>query len=93
MEQGNCDGTLTAFIASVLSGETSVPQFPEDLLDPPITFAPSTAPAIDYPQPPARPAGSTDSIREWARANGYQVRPHDRVPVDVLDAWERANPV
>ncbi|MFJ2746681.1 histone-like nucleoid-structuring protein Lsr2 [Streptomyces sp. NPDC087297] len=87
------DGTLTAFLASVLSGETSVPQFPKDLLDPPITFAPSTAPAIDYSEPPARPAVSTDSIRAWARANGYQVRPHGRIPADVLDAWERANPV
>ncbi|GHI86570.1 Lsr2 family DNA-binding protein [Streptomyces xanthophaeus] len=87
------DGTLTAFLASVLSGETSVPQFPKDLLDPPITFAPSTAPAIDYPEPAARPAVSTDSIREWARANGYQVRPHGRIPADVRDAWERADPV
>lgn len=87
------DGTLTAFLASVLSGETSVPQFPKDLLDPPIAFAPSTAPAVDHSEPPARPAVGTDAIRAWARANGYEVRPHGRIPADVLDAWERANPV
>ncbi|MEU9108105.1 histone-like nucleoid-structuring protein Lsr2 [Streptomyces xanthophaeus] len=86
------NGALTAFLTAVLSGETAVPQFPRDLLTPPITFTPSTAPAIDYPEPPARPAVSTDSIRAWARANGYQVPQHGRIPADVLNAWEQANP-
>ncbi|MFJ4781656.1 histone-like nucleoid-structuring protein Lsr2 [Streptomyces sp. NPDC088762] len=86
------DGTLTAFLASVLSGEISVPQFPEDLLDLPTAFTPSTAPGVAYPDPPARPAVSSDSIREWARANGYHVPLRGRIPGDVLDAWGRANP-
>ncbi|MCX4696948.1 histone-like nucleoid-structuring protein Lsr2 [Streptomyces sp. NBC_01408] len=86
------NGTLTSFLASVLNGETAVPQFPQDLPTPPIAFTPSTAPAIDYPEPPARPAVSTDSIRAWARANGYQVPERGRIPADVRNAWEQANP-
>ncbi|MFJ8018576.1 histone-like nucleoid-structuring protein Lsr2 [Streptomyces sp. NPDC096339] len=29
-------------------------------------------------------------MREWARANGYQVPLRGRIPAEVLDAWQRA---
>ncbi|MFF3215510.1 histone-like nucleoid-structuring protein Lsr2 [Streptomyces sp. NPDC002886] len=85
------DGTLTEFLTAVMTGQTTVPQFPRDLLDPPISFKPSTAPPTDYPQNPPRPAVDTETIREWARANGYAVPPHGRIPLDIKDAWEQAN--
>jgi hypothetical protein len=31
------------------------------------------------------------TVKEWARANGYQVRDRGRVPNEVLAAFEAAN--
>jgi len=36
-------------------------------------------------------AADTRTVREWARANGYQVRDRGRVPSEVLAAFEAAN--
>ncbi|WP_406150956.1 SMI1/KNR4 family protein [Streptomyces sp. NBC_01012] len=70
------DGTLTAFLAAVLDGSEEVPLFPDDLAEKPARFA------------PARPA-DTGSIRSWARARGYDVRPRGRISLEVRDAWEQ----
>ncbi|MFD8637777.1 histone-like nucleoid-structuring protein Lsr2 [Streptomyces sp. NPDC059533] len=86
------EGTLTSFLTSLLNGEASAPQFPSDFPALPGTFAPSTAPAVEYTEAPARPAVSTETIREWARANGHQVPLRGRIPAEILDAWERSNP-
>jgi len=84
------EGTLTAFLTSVLSGEAVVPQFPKDLLQGEVGFTPS---ARDIWVPPGAPAAqptNPDLIREWARANGYEVPFRGRIPAAVRDAWERA---
>lgn len=84
------EGTVTAFLISVLSGETAVPQFPDDILQGETGFTRS----VDYvripPAAPAAPPVTTDVIRAWARANGYDVPFRGRVPAAVRDAWERA---
>jgi hypothetical protein len=36
-------------------------------------------------------AADTRTVKEWARANGYQVRDRGRVPNEVLAAFEAAN--
>jgi hypothetical protein len=36
-------------------------------------------------------AGSAREVREWARANGYQVSERGRVPADVMEAYRAAN--
>lgn len=86
------DGTLTSFLAAVLSGRTRVPWFPADLLDSPPTFTPS-APTLWRPEPVVSP-GQADAavVRAWARANGYEVPERGRIPLAILDAWKRANP-
>jgi hypothetical protein len=40
-----------------------------------------------------RPAGSgnTAKVREWARANGYEVSDRGRVPANITEAYEKAN--
>ncbi|WP_327278951.1 MULTISPECIES: histone-like nucleoid-structuring protein Lsr2 [unclassified Streptomyces] len=87
------DGSLTEFLTRVLSGQTSVPQFPDDLLEGHTAFVPSV-PTGYQPMPPtaARPPVDLDTIRKWARANGYQVPFRGRIPADIREAWERANP-
>ncbi|MGW2326516.1 Lsr2 family DNA-binding protein [Streptomyces sp. NPDC001700] len=88
------DGTLSAFLASVLGGETAVPQFPGGLLSHSTDFVPY-GPTLWVPPPqrPARPPVDTESIREWGRAHGYDVPPRGRVPLVVREAWERAHPL
>ncbi|WMX48678.1 Lsr2 family DNA-binding protein [Streptomyces roseicoloratus] len=34
---------------------------------------------------------STNEIRAWARANGYDVPDRGRVSATVIDAWKLAN--
>ncbi|ELS58532.1 Lsr2 family DNA-binding protein [Streptomyces viridochromogenes] len=86
------DGTLTQFLVSVLNGTTSVPQFPVDLLQQEPAFSPSGPITPDTFVPPA-PAATTnlDTIRDWARANGYDVPLRGRVPAEVREAFERAH--
>ncbi|MFD7506878.1 hypothetical protein [Streptomyces sp. NPDC059850] len=80
------DGTLSEFLVSVLSRETAVSQGP-------VGFAP----AVPGPWVPVnvrtRPPVDTESIREWGRAQGYDVPFRGRVPLVVLEAWERAHPL
>ena len=35
-------------------------------------------------------AGDTNAVREWARANGYDVSDRGRIPADVMDAYTAA---
>jgi len=39
----------------------------------------------------ARVAADTRTVKEWARANGYQVRERGRIPRAVIDAFDAAN--
>ncbi|AKJ15726.1 hypothetical protein ABB07_38465 [Streptomyces incarnatus] len=85
------NGTLTQFLVSVLSGETDVPQFPNSLRQAATAFIPS-GPRITTPTPSATPLPTdTNVIREWARANGYDLPPRGRVPAAIIDAWIQAN--
>ncbi len=36
-------------------------------------------------------SADTRTVKEWARANGYQVRDRGRVPNEILAAFEAAN--
>ena len=36
-------------------------------------------------------SNGTSEIREWARANGYEVSERGRISADVKDAYEKAN--
>jgi nucleoid-associated protein Lsr2 len=36
-------------------------------------------------------AADTRTVKEWARANGYQVRERGRIPRAVMDAFDAAN--
>jgi hypothetical protein len=36
-------------------------------------------------------SGNTAKIREWARANGYEVSDRGRVPANITEAYEKAN--
>jgi nucleoid-associated protein Lsr2 len=38
-----------------------------------------------------RVAADTRTVKEWARANGYQVRERERIPRAVMDAFDAAN--
>jgi hypothetical protein len=86
------DGGVTAFLTSVLSGDIVIPQFPKGLLDHGVAFTPSDPHAWAPPQAPTRPPVDTSIIREWGRANGYEVPLRGRVPLEVLEAWEQAHP-
>ncbi|MEU2113867.1 histone-like nucleoid-structuring protein Lsr2 [Streptomyces sp. NPDC019507] len=85
------NGTVTEFLVDVLSATVRIPMFPPDLLDGGITFTPaqlhSTAPTTA-----PRASVSTHAIREWARANGYDLPDRGRIPIEILKAWEQANP-
>ena len=40
----------------------------------------------------SRPVGSnTKAVREWARANGYDVSDRGRIPTDIMDDYAAAN--
>ncbi|MGW6563303.1 Lsr2 family DNA-binding protein [Streptomyces hydrogenans] len=87
------DGNLTSFLVTLLSGHAHPPVFPRDLLNRGAFFtpAPPAAPAT----PPTASAGgsstSTAAIREWARAQGYDVPDHGRIPAALIQAWEQAH--
>ncbi|WP_405749956.1 Lsr2 family protein [Streptomyces sp. NBC_00012] len=42
------------------------------------------------PQAPTRPPVDSETIREWARANGHQVSSSGRIPAAIREAWESA---
>nr|WP_284060183.1 histone-like nucleoid-structuring protein Lsr2 [Streptomyces sp. AS02] len=86
------DGSLTDFLVAVLNGTTAVPQFPKDLLRPEPSFTPADPRARASPLSPLPVTTSvrSDTIREWARANGYDVPFRGRIPAAVRDAWEQA---
>ncbi len=84
------DGNLITFLTSVLTGETDVPQFPKDFLQGDVGFTPSARDIWVPLAVPAAPPANPDAIREWARANGYEVPFRGRIPATVRDAWERA---
>ena len=39
----------------------------------------------------SRSSSNTAAIREWAKANGFQVSDRGRIPADVVAAYEAAN--
>jgi hypothetical protein len=42
------------------------------------------------PQGPRLPPPDSRELREWARANGFAVADRGRIPVEVREAWQRA---
>ncbi|MEU7281734.1 histone-like nucleoid-structuring protein Lsr2 [Streptomyces sp. NPDC045431] len=90
------DGNLTGFLADVLGGRTTIPQFPDGLLDHGVAFRPSPQPAENTTIQPSRSAtgGAVDTkaVRSWARANGYQLPDRGRIPAPVITAYKEANP-
>ncbi|WP_330334492.1 Lsr2 family protein [Streptomyces sp. NBC_00536] len=87
-------GTLTDFLLAILTGTTQVPIFPTDLLTTGTAFIPAAVRDTPAPQhPPRGPANTnTNTIRTWARANGHDLPHRGRIPLDILHAWEAANP-
>ncbi|KOX28642.1 hypothetical protein ADL06_13515 [Streptomyces sp. NRRL F-6491] len=85
------DGDLTEFLVSALSGRTRVPVFPDRLLDGGVFFTPSRPTGSNHqPDRPSAPASiSGQAVREWARANGYDVPDHGRIPARIIQAWQQ----
>lgn len=84
------NGSLTEFLASVLNGQTKVPQFPHSLLEETPAFTPSH-PALWKPPPVSDQAPvNTAAIRAWALANGYKVPARGPIPPEIRAAWEQA---
>ncbi|MCP9985328.1 Lsr2 family protein [Streptomyces sudanensis] len=82
------DGTLTNFLAAVLSGRVRVPQFPDSILDPPLEFHPAR-PVLWKPEPiVSHGPADTGAIHAWARANDHDAPMRGRIPHETLDAWE-----
>lgn len=85
------DGNITDFLHAVLSGAIEIPPFP-NLRGLPADFTPSTPPPFEVGDPPMRDPVNTEDIRNWARANGFQVPMRGRIPRQVRVAWEQAHP-
>lgn len=47
-------------------------------------------PTTGAKQPASAGGGDTAAIREWARANGYDVNDRGRIPAAVVEAYESA---
>ena len=43
-------------------------------------------------RPQRRTDGNQPDVRAWARANGFEVSARGRIPADVREAYEAANP-
>ena len=41
--------------------------------------------------PLPRTSSDTQKVREWARANGYEVSDRGRIPASVREAYDAAN--
>ncbi|MFF4855409.1 histone-like nucleoid-structuring protein Lsr2 [Streptomyces rubiginosohelvolus] len=87
-------GTLTEFLLAVVSGTTRVPLFPGDLLANGPTFTPAR-PIVEPATPTTDQQGSMNpaEIRAWARANGRSLPDRGRIPIEIIEAWKRANAV
>ncbi|WP_187645497.1 histone-like nucleoid-structuring protein Lsr2 [Streptomyces sp. TRM49041] len=88
------DGTLTNFLTEVLTGRITVPLFPAGLLDHGVVFSSSpSAPDSNSPQPAPTAGGAVDTqtVREWARAQGYDVPDRGRVPAEIVTRWREAH--
>ncbi|MFD6359677.1 histone-like nucleoid-structuring protein Lsr2 [Streptomyces roseolus] len=87
------DGNLTSFLLALLSGHEHPPVFPRDLLSRSAFFTPeSTADTDSRPTPhPSGSITSTAAIREWARAQGYDVPDRGRIPASLIQAWEQSH--
>ncbi|MCX4986082.1 Lsr2 family protein [Streptomyces sp. NBC_00572] len=86
-------GTVTAFLVDVLGGTTRVPLFPLGLLDDGVVFTPSRLRSrVPVTGLTTRSPISTRAIRDWARANGYELPDRGRVPLAIREAWEAAHP-
>nr|WP_312883438.1 histone-like nucleoid-structuring protein Lsr2 [Streptomyces nymphaeiformis] len=88
-------GGLADFLTALLSGRETVPLFPDSLLTQGVFFtptapAPTPAPVDTAPQPRTGMTADASDIRAWARANGYDVPDRGRIPVAILEAWEKA---
>ncbi|MFD3565935.1 histone-like nucleoid-structuring protein Lsr2 [Streptomyces sp. NPDC058667] len=87
-------GGITDFLLTIFTGREHVPLFPGDLLDQGISFTPSRA-ATSRQQPhPKQLAGgsmSSEEIRTWARAHGYEVNDRGRIPSAIIDAYKQAH--
>ncbi|GHF40817.1 hypothetical protein GCM10010218_22790 [Streptomyces mashuensis] len=86
------EGGIADFLVAVLTGREEVPLFPEDLLDQGVYFTPyAPGPPEPYEEPEASVAISTQEVRAWARAHGYDVPDRGRIPGAVIDAWREAH--
>ncbi|MFD9100296.1 histone-like nucleoid-structuring protein Lsr2 [Streptomyces virginiae] len=65
---------------------------PDGLLNRPVAFDPAVPLPYEVRETPSRGSIDTESIRDWARAHGFQVPPRGRLPREVREAWEEAHP-
>nr|WP_203674808.1 MULTISPECIES: histone-like nucleoid-structuring protein Lsr2 [unclassified Streptomyces] len=86
------EGNLTRFLFEVLSGHTKIPLFPDGLLYEGVSFSPASAPRHQLRPPAPDRIIAPQAVRLWARANGYQVPDHGRIPAQITNAWEENNP-
>ncbi|MBC9714737.1 Lsr2 family protein [Streptomyces sp. TRM66268-LWL] len=90
------DGGLAEFLLAVLNGTAAVPQFPADLLEHGAGFTPRTHRTPPSGTTPGPASGHRSmnlrEVREWARANGYNLPDRGRIPSAVVEAWQRAHP-
>ena len=61
---------------------------PESFVEMQEVFAPWVEAATRVPAKRRAPKRDLNEIRVWARANGFEVSDHGRVPKKVLDAYE-----
>ncbi|MDT0485317.1 Lsr2 family DNA-binding protein [Streptomyces doebereineriae] len=83
------DGTLTDLLTDLLSGELHIPLFPPDILHEGATFTPSRRDDAAPLTPPASRSVDTNTIREWARATGYDVPDRGRIPAAIREAGSK----
>ncbi|MFJ3692316.1 histone-like nucleoid-structuring protein Lsr2 [[Kitasatospora] papulosa] len=85
-------GNLTKFLLAVVSGTTQVPLFPEDLRDNGTSFTPAHPVRATAAPTEQRDSLDPTEIRKWARATGIPIPDRGRIPIEIIEAWKRANP-
>ncbi|MFF7730838.1 histone-like nucleoid-structuring protein Lsr2 [Streptomyces sp. NPDC008001] len=86
------EGGIADFLVAVLTGQARVLLFPKDVLDQGVYFTPSVpAPRQLHQEVPTSTAISTQEIRTWARAHGYDVPDRGRIPGGIVDGWRQAH--